>query len=118
MLDLPAYSMSACLLSVQRHSPAAGVDLLIDVHADEELPYVFIAGSEGIPGFSDRLKLLQESFSTAFRRATPDFQTRCGYETDAPGAANLSICSNQVNNKEKKKTFVYVVLVLVLVPGC
>jgi hypothetical protein len=37
----------------------AGVDMLIDVHGDEELPYCFIAGSEGIPGWSERMTLLQ-----------------------------------------------------------
>lgn len=27
----------------------SGVDLLMDVHGDEELPHVFVAGNEGIP---------------------------------------------------------------------
>lgn len=40
-------------------TPLTGVDLLVDVHGDEELPYCFIAGSEGIPGWSDRLARLQ-----------------------------------------------------------
>lgn len=37
----------------------AGVDMLVDVHGDEELPYCFIAGSEGIPGWNDRMKMMQ-----------------------------------------------------------
>lgn len=37
----------------------AGVDMLVDVHGDEELPYCFIAGSEGIPGWNERMKLMQ-----------------------------------------------------------
>lgn len=37
----------------------AGVDMLVDVHGDEELPYCFIAGSEGIPGWSERMQLMQ-----------------------------------------------------------
>jgi hypothetical protein len=37
----------------------AGVDILVDVHGDEELPYCFVAGSEGIPGWNDRMKMMQ-----------------------------------------------------------
>lgn len=54
---------------------AAGVDMLVDVHGDEELPYCFVAGAEGIPGWSSRLASLQDAFCAAFVRASPDFQT-------------------------------------------
>ena len=37
----------------------AGVDMLVDVHGDEELPYCFIAGSEGISGWSERMQMMQ-----------------------------------------------------------
>lgn len=40
----------------------AGVDMLVDVHGDEELPYCFIAGSEGIPGWSERMQMMQVSW--------------------------------------------------------
>jgi hypothetical protein len=133
------HAWRGCLLS--------GVDMLVDVHGDEELPAVFLAGAEGISGWSERLQLLQVAgccgsqtqtaqhvrlwvatgnlhvppetlhtlgdrartatrtlkptttqgaFSTAFRRASPDFQTALGYAVDAPNQANMSICSNQV----------------------
>ena len=41
----------------------AGVDMLVDVHGDEELPYCFIAGSEGIPGWSERMSRMQVWFT-------------------------------------------------------
>lgn len=72
--------------------------MLVDVHGDEELPYVFIAGAEGIPNWTDRLQNLQADFASAFRRASPDFQTKFGYEVDAPGQADMRICSNQVGS--------------------
>ena len=31
-----------------------GLDFCLDVHGDEGLPYCFIAGGEGVPGFSER----------------------------------------------------------------
>jgi murein tripeptide amidase MpaA len=77
----------------------AGVDMLVDVHGDEELPYCFIAGSEGIPGWNDRLKGLQDAFCAAYKRSSPDFQTKFGYGVDAPGEANMTICSNQVRRQ-------------------
>lgn len=36
-----------------------GVDLMLDVHGDEDLPYNFISGNEGIPGWTPRLAQLQ-----------------------------------------------------------
>lgn len=71
--------------------------MLVDVHGDEELPYCFVAGSEGVPGWSDRLAGLQKAFCDAFKRSSPDFQTKVGYEVDPPGQANMSICGNQVS---------------------
>ena len=75
---------------------SSGVDMCIDVHGDEELPYCFIAGAEGTPSWDKRKQQLQDSFCDAFKRSSPDFQTKVGYELDAPGAANMSICTNQV----------------------
>ena len=33
-----------------------GVDFLADCHGDEELPYNFVNGTEGIPSWDDRLE--------------------------------------------------------------
>lgn len=72
-----------------------GCDLALDVHGDEALPYNFIAGTEGIPSWSDRLAKLQESFKSAYVKSSNGaFQTQYGYPTNAPGKANLSICGN------------------------
>lgn len=48
-----------CRLIRLRCGVPSGVDMLVDVHGDEELPYCFIAGSEGIPGWSERMQLMQ-----------------------------------------------------------
>ena len=67
-----------------------GVDLSLDVHGDEALPYNFIAGAEGVPAFSpdDQAKL--DKFLAAYKAATPAFQTKFGYPVTAPGKANLT----------------------------
>lgn len=72
-----------------------GCDLALDVHGDEALPYNFIAGTEGIPSWSDRLSDLLENFKSAYVKSSNGaFQTQFGYPTNAPGKANLTICSN------------------------
>lgn len=72
-----------------------GCDLAFDVHGDEALPYNFIAGSEGIPKWSDRLSGLLESFKSSYVKSSNGaFQTQFGYPISAAGKANLTICTN------------------------
>lgn len=73
-----------------------GVDLFLDVHGDETIPHVFTQGCEGIPGRTDRLAALERGFAAALVAATPDYQTKHGYDRDAPGQANLAIAANWV----------------------
>lgn len=73
---------------------AAKPDLVLDVHGDETLPYNFIAGSQGIPGFSDKQARDLADFLAAYKRASDDFQTQHGYPVNAAGKANLTMCSN------------------------
>ncbi|HSQ61574.1 MAG TPA: M14-type cytosolic carboxypeptidase, partial [Polyangiaceae bacterium] len=37
-----------------------GVDFFLDVHGDEHVPYVFVAGAEGNPQYTDRIEALEE----------------------------------------------------------
>ncbi|KAF5835263.1 peptidase M14, carboxypeptidase A [Dunaliella salina] len=53
---------------------AEGVDFMLDVHGDEELPYCFVAGLDGIPAWGPRLQGLQSAFCTSFTQHSPDFQ--------------------------------------------
>lgn len=73
-----------------------GCDMCLDVHGDEELPYNFIAGAEGIPSWTPKMQSLQDQFCDAFQRANPDFQREFGYPVDKPGDANMSMCTNQI----------------------
>lgn len=72
-----------------------GCDLAFDVHGDEALPYNFIAGSEGIPKWSDRLSGLLENFKSSYVKSSNGaFQTQFGYPISSAGKANLTICTN------------------------
>ena len=47
---------------------------LLDIHGDEALPYVFVAGSESLPGFTVEQGEALSKDSSAFPVRQPDFQ--------------------------------------------
>ena len=73
-----------------------GVDFAIDVHGDEAIPHVFIAGPEGIPSWSEKDAEDYQVYFDCLSRRTADFQTAHGYPKPAAGQANLAISSNLV----------------------
>lgn len=81
---------------VRKKMEEVGVDLFLDIHADEGLPYCFASGIEGIPSYDDRLRWLLENFTAKWAEYSPDFQTEHGYPKNEPGKANLNIGSKFV----------------------
>lgn len=92
----PSLEKSPEVYHVVNKMQQTGVDLFYDVHGDEGLPYVFLAGCEGVPAYNDRLAQLQADFSQALTLASADFQTEFGYAKDQFGQANLTVASNWV----------------------
>ncbi len=92
----PSLEKSPEVLHVLRAMDARGVDFAIDVHGDEAIPYVFLAGFEGIPSLTEAQSAGYAAYAEALARRTPDFQTRHGYGTTRPGTANLSMSTNQL----------------------
>ena len=76
-----------------------GVDLFLDIHGDEEIPYVFTAGCEGNPGYNERIATLEERFRSHLSQQTKDFQTTHGYTRDEPGQANMTLACNSVGQR-------------------
>jgi murein tripeptide amidase MpaA len=73
-----------------------GVDLFLDIHGDEEIPYVFTAGCEGNPGFTPRIDKLEQTFRSHLGGLTREFQSVHGYTRDLPGQANMTLACNSV----------------------
>jgi len=92
----PTLERSPEVFHVLEAMKQTGVDLCLDVHGDEALPYNFISGAEGIPSWSERLAMLDASFRVAYERANPDFQRVYGYPIDAAGEGNMTMCTNAV----------------------
>ncbi|MND89094.1 Zinc carboxypeptidase [compost metagenome] len=83
----------------QQQMTKHGVDLFLDIHGDEEIPYVFTAGCEGNPGFTPRIDALEAEFRNHLKSLTRDFQTEHGYTRDLPGQANMTLACNSVGQR-------------------
>lgn len=92
----PSLEKSPEVFHVINKMEATGVDLFYDVHGDEALPFVFLAGSQGTPSYNDRLASLRDKFSDVLKLASADFQSEIGYDIDAPGTANMTVATNWV----------------------
>jgi murein tripeptide amidase MpaA len=73
-----------------------GVDFAMDVHGDEAIAAVFLAGFEGIPSWSQDLQDKYLRYRAILERRTPDFQTRKGYAVAPAGKANMTMSTNQL----------------------
>ena len=92
----PSPERSPEVYAVRQKMHETGVDLFLDIHGEEALPYVFAAGCEGNPSYDARLAALEAAFKTALCQASPDFQDEHGYPKTAPGQANLAIAKSYV----------------------
>lgn len=97
----PSMEKSPEVYLVRERMLATGIDLFLDIHGDEAIPYNFVAGSEGVPSYDDRMAGLEQAFKQALLTITPEFQDEHGYDKDKPGEANLTVCSNWVAEQFK-----------------
>lgn len=92
----PTPERSPEVLAIRGAMDATGVDFAMDVHGDEAIPAVFLAGFEGIPSWTDEQGESYYRYQRILARRTPDFQMELGYPKSAPGKANLTMSTNQL----------------------
>ena len=92
----PTLQRSPEVFLVRQKMLAVGVDLCLDAHGDEGLPYNFVVGSEGNPGYSERQASLEAEFKSAWMASCPDFQDQHNYGRCEPGKANPTLATNWV----------------------
>ena len=92
----PSLARSPEVFLVRQKMLDVGVDLNLDAHGDEVLPYNFCVGSEGNPGYTPRIAELEQRFKSAWVATCPDFQTTQGYARIQPGQANQTLATNWV----------------------
>ncbi|AHG40822.1 hypothetical protein N018_11420 [Pseudomonas syringae CC1557] len=86
---------------VKQQMEKYGVDMFLDVHGDEEIPYVFTAACEGNPGYTPHQQQLEERFRRRLGEVTVDFQNVYGYPRSAKGRANMNLAANAVGERYK-----------------
>ena len=84
------------VLGVRDAMARRGVDVFLDVHGDETIPYVFAQGTSGVPRRKPEDARRESLFFASLLSASSNFQTGRGYPDDAPGRANLAIAANYV----------------------
>lgn len=97
----PSMERSPEVFLVRNKIHEIGCDLFLDIHGDESLPYVFVAGCEMLEGFSERQAAEQQVFIDSFKVATPDFQTEHGYEASKYRADMLQLASKYIGHTFK-----------------
>ncbi len=94
--DNPSAEKSPEVLCVLNKIQQTGLDFGLDVHGDEALPYNFLAGTEGIPGWNRERQQQLELYKLTLANLNPDFQVEHGYPPNTAGNANMSYCSNSL----------------------
>ncbi len=94
--DNPSLEKSPEVLCVLDKIKQTGLDFGLDVHGDEALPYNFLAGTEGIPGWNHERQQRLDLFKMTLANINPDFQVERGYPANTAGNANMSYCSNSL----------------------
>lgn len=97
----PSMEKSPEVFLVRQKMLELGVDMFLDIHGDENLPYNFVAGAEGVPSYNAKMAELETGFKQALLAITPEFQDVYGYDKDEPGQANLTIASTWVAEQFK-----------------
>ena len=95
----PSNDKSPEVLCVRNAMDESGVDIAMDIHGDEAIPAVFIAGYEGIPGLTDAHRARLHRYTQRLAARTPDFQTAKGYPVSPPGTGNLAMSTNQLAHR-------------------
>jgi murein tripeptide amidase MpaA len=97
----PSLEKSPEVFLVKNRIHETGCDLFLDIHGDEALPYVFVAGCEMLEGFDERQAAEQQAFIEEFRRASPDFQTTYGYHASKYREEMLQLASKYIGHAFK-----------------
>ena len=97
----PTLESSPEVFHVKNRIHETGCDLFLDIHGDEGLPYVFVAASEMLEGFSPQQASEQQRFIDQFLRASEDFQTEFGYSAGKYRADMLKLASKYIGHTFK-----------------
>ena len=92
----PSAEVSPEVFHVRDLMHRTGVDFYMDVHGDEELPCVFLAGPLEVPSLTPAMRANFRAFEAALQQADPDYRIGYPYPGGPPPTANLQMAWNYV----------------------
>ena len=92
----PSLEVSPEVFHVRNLMHRTGVDFYMDVHGDEELPCVFLAGPLEVPSLTPVMRENFQAFQRALQQVDPDYRTGYPYPGGPPPTANLQMAWNYV----------------------
>lgn len=95
----PSIEKSPEVYHIRNMMDKIGVDMCLDIHGDEELPYNFISRNEGIPKYTKRIENLEQDFIDSWLKVSPDFQYGIGYPKSEAGKANMTVCAKHIGQR-------------------
>jgi murein tripeptide amidase MpaA len=95
----PSLEKSPEVFWVRQKMLEIGVDMNLDAHGDEGLPYNFVMGTEETASYSPRRAAMENSFKANWLVASPDFQTTHGYPRGRHGAVNMTLATNWIGHQ-------------------
>jgi murein tripeptide amidase MpaA len=97
----PSPAISPEVFAVRQKIHDTGCDLFLDVHGDEALPYVFVAGCEMLDNFDALQAQQQQRFIDHYKLASPDFQDKVGYPSGKYSESLLKLASKYIGHTFK-----------------
>ncbi len=94
--DLPSPDLTPAVHATLGRMLATGVDFCLDVHGDEELPYVFVANVDRISPIPDEIASVCDAFQVNLAACDPNFLPNSGRTRPHTLSNPLSFCSPQI----------------------
>ena len=95
----PTLEKSPEVFHVRQKMLETGCSMFFDIHGDEKIPYIFTAGCEDNPSYSNKQRKLQGLFDNYFQIISPDYQTKHGYEKGQFNKDTPTLATNWVGNQ-------------------
>jgi len=98
--EAPTLKRSPEVYHVLNEMDRVGCDVFLDVHGDEELPHVFLAGGQGTKVWGPRLEMLFAALAINYSKACPDFgDLNYGYGNDASRMTRYNVATSQITQR-------------------
>jgi len=95
----PSKKLSPEVYHVRNKMDETGVNLILDIHGDEAIPYNFVVTSQGIPNYDQYYEVMEQLFIQHWIATSPDFQDEHKYPIDLFDKSTMTMGSTGVAHR-------------------